>query len=218
MTSKEPKEKTPASLNDADWKQSAAKEFVAQCFIDEVLPLDKAELGELDIEDIYDNLFAPRDEFKNFPFRDDLHAARLERLRDAISRRQCWAASDHVALVNDRKIFPTRTHNSKGEIIWKGSEADYWIKEDMEADLHLQMKCQALWATRPCYQLFSKKRFSKRIDQHKEAAKEHGCTPGQNKSKKNSKKNSKKLGNPALSLLLLETNDETSDDSGEDDE
>jgi len=52
MTSKETEEKTPAALNGTDWKQSAAKEFVAQCFIDGVLPLDKTELQDLDVEDI----------------------------------------------------------------------------------------------------------------------------------------------------------------------
>jgi len=74
------------------------------------------------------------------------------------------------------------------------------------------MKPQKLWATRACYRLFSKC-FSKRIDEHKEVAKEHGCTPGQNKSKK--KKNLKKLGNPALSMLLLENSD--NDDSSDED-
>jgi len=213
MTSKETEEKTPAALNGADWKCSAAKEFVAQCFIDGVLPLDKDELQDLDVEDACDNLFADRDEFKKFPFREDIYEGRLERLRDAISRRQGWAHSDHVALMNDRKVFPVRTHNAKGEINWKWSEADYWLKVDMEDDLHLEMKPQKLWATRACYRLFSKKRFSKRIDQYKEAAKEYGCTPGQNKSKK--KKNLKKLGNPALSMLLLENND--NDDSSDED-
>ena len=62
-------------------------------------------------------------------------------------------------------------------------------------------------------QTFSKKQFSKCINQHKEVAKEHGCTPWQNKSKMNNKKNGKKLDNPSLSLLLLDTNDETNDNS-----
>ena len=41
------------------------------------------------------------------------------------------------------------------------------------------MTPQELRATRPCYQLFSKDRFAKRIDQLKQKSKEFGATPGQ---------------------------------------
>jgi len=70
---------------------------------------------------MHDNLFADRDEFKKIPFREDIYEGRLERLGEAISRRQGWAHSNHVALMNDQKVFPVHTHNAKGEINWKGS-------------------------------------------------------------------------------------------------
>lgn len=208
--------KPPASLNDEKWISSGAKDFVSQCFIDGILPLEQAELKELDLKDIYDNLFQRRREFKNFPFRSDLYAARLESIRNAVANTQSWAAFDEMALERDRNIFPCRTHNSKGEINWKGSEADYWLKVDMEAEKHLHMKPSQLREQRNCYKLFSKERFRKRIDQLKEAAKEYGCTPGQNKSKR--RQNRRKLGNQKVSMLNANESDASSEEAEEEEE
>jgi len=105
-----------------------------------------------------------------------------------------WANYDAAALTKDRAIFPVRKFNAKNEPNWKGSEADAWLRMDMQEEKHLSMKPQELRKTRERYQLFSKKRFSKRIDQIKESQKEFGTTPGQHKSKR--------LGDPKLSLLL----------------
>jgi len=186
------KNSSTKNLNDAVWLTSDAKKVMAQCFIDGILPLD----SELDSKDIYDSLFSNHASFADFPYDKELYDGRLTRLRDGVKARQDWAAYDAAALMKDRKKHPERMFNSKGEPNWRGSEADTWLKIDMQAEKHLTMKPGKLWASRPCYKVFTKERFSKRIDQMKQREKEFDKTPGQAKS------NSKKLGDPSKSLLL----------------
>ena len=89
-------------------------------------------------------------------------------------------------------------------ILWEGSEADAWLEIDMENKLHLQMKPKALRDTRPSYKLFSIRRFSKQIDQKKEAAKPYGQNPMQTAAKaaKKEKKDKSKVKDcPAISRV-----------------
>lgn len=205
---------TTKNLNDAKWKTSNAKTIMAQCFIDGIIPLD--EEIPVDSKDACDNLFKNHPDFKDFPYDKDIYDGRLGRLRHAINQKQHWADMDAVALIKDRQVYPVRTHNAKGEINWKGSEADFWLKKDMEKKKHRKMKPEALRATRPCYQLFSKKRFSKRIDQLLEDEKDFGVTPGQDKSKAKKKHNPRKFGDPTKSLLLSDNAVAALNDGGDD--
>ena len=187
------KQDTPPS-----WITSEARQIVAQCFIDEILPLDKDELLALDSKDIFDSLFSDLPEFAPFPYRKDLYDNRIESMRDQVAKRIGWANYDRMALENDRKKHPETKYNAKGEPVWKGSEADYWLRVDMEEGKHLSMKPRQLRELRPCYQVFTKERFRKRIDQIKQSKKEYGTTPGQNKSK---------LGNKEKSFLKKQDSD-----------
>jgi len=194
--------KTNKNLNDAKWRTSDAKKVVAQAFIDGIIPLELKPDTLLDTKDIFDSLFKDHPDFKDFPYEKDAYDGRFERIRSAIHQRLEWADLDSAALKKDRRVHPERKYNSKGEINWKGSEADFWLKHDvMEEGLHHKMKPQALRASRPCYQLFSKKRFSKRINQMLENDKDFGETPGQSKTKKK-KDNPRVHGDPKKSLLL----------------
>ena len=164
----------------------------------------------------YTEVFKNDPDFKDFPHDKDIYDGRLGRLRHAINQKQHWADMDAVALIKDRQVYPVRTHNAKGEINWKGSEADFWLKKDMEKKKHRKMKPEALRATRPCCQLFSKKRFSKRIDQLLEDEKDFGVTPGQDKSKAKKKHNPRKFGDPTKSLLLSDNAVAALNDGGDD--
>ena len=103
---------TDKNLNDAQWRSSVAKQFVAQCFIDEVISRDEDE--EMDSKDIFDNLFKGRPGFANFPYNKDIYDDRLKRHRAAINQRADWAAFDEMAFVEDRKKHPERLKDSKG--------------------------------------------------------------------------------------------------------
>ena len=93
-------------------------------------------------------------------------------------------------------------------IRWEGSDADRWLRVDIASKKHLEMKPELLFATRPCYQPFGKKRFAKRIDQIVESAKPFGATPGQSKSKRG-KKLPTGLAEKSRKTLLAEGYDNT---------
>jgi len=113
------------------------------------------------------------------PFDQQLYRGRIDRLQGQVKRFKDYAKMDFEALAHDRLLYPQKTQNSKGEPLWKGSEAAKWLEIDMKDGLHLMKSPQELRETRECYKQFSKKRFSKRIDQLKQKAKKFGKTPGQ---------------------------------------
>lgn len=186
--------KTDKNLNDAAWFGSKAKDIMAQDFIDEILPLE----GPINSKDVYDALYADHPDFADFPYDKTLYDGRFQRIQMAVRKQKDFAILDEAALRKDRNVYPIRSHNAKGEPNWRGSEAEYWLKVDMDAGKHLEMKPGELFATRECYQPFGKKRFRDRIDQLKEKAKPYGTTPGQ----------SKKLGDPEKSRLKGNNSDE----------
>ena len=61
------------------------------------------------------------------------------------------------------------------------------------------MKPSELRETRECYLPFSKRRFSKRLDQMKEAAKPYGMNPMQAAAKREEKQKAKVKNRPTLS-------------------
>lgn len=186
---------TDKNLNDAKWFGSAAKDVMAQDFIDEILPLE----GPLDSKDIFQNLYAGHPDFKDFPYEKDIYDGRLKNLQKAVRTRRDNAMMDAAALVHDRKKFPSCSHNDKGEPNWKGSEAEFWLRIDMDDEKHLNMKPSQLRDSRECYKVFTYHRFSKKIDQIKQSEKEFGSTPGQHRSH---------LGDPKKSRLLQHEDDE----------
>ena len=185
---------TDKNLNDAKWFGSVAKDIIAQDFIDEILPLE----GSLNSKDIFDSLYAGHPDFKDFPYEKKIYDGRLASLQKAVRTRRDNAMMDAAALVKDRQKFPCRSHNTKGEPNWKGSEAEFWLRIDMEDEKHLTMKPSQLRNTRECYKIFSGHRFSKRIDQIKQSEKEFGVTPGQHRSH---------LGDATKSRLLPQEDD-----------
>ena len=173
----------PPKAKKPTWLKSAAKQLIAQDMIDGIVPINEPII---DYRKLYDELYADTPEFEDFPF-CHLFSGRVSRLQQVIQKLGSSAKTDRDALAHDLALHPdfyTKTHGTNGLLLWKDHEADRWLKVDMELGKHLQMTPQELRETRDCYKLFSKKRFAKRIDQYKEAAKPFGATPGQAKYKK----------------------------------
>ncbi len=162
-----------------NWRFSDAKQIMAQDMIDSIIPIN---VKINDTKRLYDELYASNPLFAAFPYDKKLYDTRVERLQKAVLLLKDNAKFDADALAHDRAKYPPQTHNNKGEPLWKGSEAGKCLQNDMDNGLHLQMKPELLRETRECYKLFSKGRFSKRIDQMKQNAKQFGATPGQTKS------------------------------------
>jgi hypothetical protein len=193
---KEPKERPPVSLNGADWRTSDAKKLIVQDMMDNIVPVAPRIR---DIQKLFAELYADQPEFADFPFDEQRYKDRINRIQDNV-RRVKWARDyDRECLDEARKVFPAQAHGPTGEILWRGSYADACLDEDMANGRHLQMKPSELRETRPCYQEFSKKRFAKRIDQKREAAKPYGCNPMQAAAKREYRERTKVKNRPHLS-------------------
>jgi len=162
-------QRPPASLNNADWRYSKAKQLVSQDLIDGLIPLE----GHFDAKEIFKEHYEGHEFFKNFPFDQERYTARIERIRKAIAKLQTWAEYDSQKLLEDLAKQPRPEKNIRGELRWDGSEAQELLKLDMEHGLHLQMKPSKLRDTRAAYKLFGIRVFQQHIDQAKTAAKDY---------------------------------------------
>jgi hypothetical protein len=188
----------PPSLNGADWASSDAKRLICQDMLDGLVPIDEKIH---DVERLYNELYAHQPEFRDFPFDRTRYADRIGRLQTVVKRMK-WAAQYDQECFNDFRLkFPQQSHGPTGKPLWKDSEADRCLKEDMTNGLHLQMKPGKLFETRDCYQPFGKHRFSKGINQLTEAAKPYGTNPMQAAAKKAKKDKTKVKNCPEISRL-----------------
>ncbi len=78
------------------------------------------------------------------------------------------SARDEEALAHDRKIYPERTHNDRGERLWHNSPARLLLREDLAAGKYEKGKPQKLRESREEYQ-----EFDKRIHQEIQTEKWH---------------------------------------------
>lgn len=184
MSTRQKSDRPPASLNGADWRTSAAKRLIAQDMIDGLVPFDTKIR---DIQRLYQEFYSHQPEFADFPYDEERYKQRIARIQTAV-RRLHWASNyDKEALDEFRNKYPQQTHGPTGKPLWKDSEADAWLKQDMKDGLHLQMPPRELFETRDCYKPFGKRRFAKRIDQLRQAAKPYGTNPMQAAAKREKK-------------------------------
>jgi hypothetical protein len=142
--------------------------------LDGLVPFDRRIQN---IRRLYQEFYAHQPEFADFPFDEQRYKDRIGRIQDVVKRLH-WASNyDKAALDEFRNKYPQQSHGSTGKPLWKDSEADQCLRQDMKDGLHLQMAPREIFATRECYQPFGKRRFAKRIDQLKEAAKPYGTNP-----------------------------------------
>jgi hypothetical protein len=189
-TKAKPKKREPKA---PQWQYSDAKQLMAQDMFDGIVPIDTKIV---DSEKLYNEFYADHPLFEKFPYKKSLYDSRIKSLQEEVRRLKERVTYEAQAFAHDRAKHPRPTHNTKGELLWNGSEADRWLKIDMSNGLHLQMAPRELRETRQCYQLISKERFRKRIDQLKQKAKAFGSTPGQTASRKN-KRNGRVTGDKA---------------------
>ena len=88
--------------------------------------------------------------------------------------------------------------------MWRGSQAEKELDEDMACSLHEHMTPEELRESKiEIYGPFSKKRFAKRIDQKREASKPYGKNPMQAASKKEMKEKKKIKNRPEISRRMV---------------
>ena len=156
-------DRPPAALNGALWRFSDARQILAQDLIDGVVPLE----GDVDSEDLYNNLWADKAAFANFPFDRERYDDRIKSMRQQVKGAQDSAALDHANLMKDCLKYPARATNIQGKPRWHGSEAEWLLKIDLANEKHLEegYKPSKLWLTRPAYTIFSVTVFRKHVNQ-----------------------------------------------------
>ena len=193
---KEKPDRPPASLNGADWGSSDAKHLIVQDMMDGLVSCEEPIKN---VRHLFDEMYAHQPEFRDFPFDQERYKSRFTRIQKVVKRLKWAAEYDSKCLEEARALYPQQTHGPTGVILWENSEADRLLKEDMANGLHLTMKPGDLFQTRECYKTFGKRRFSKRIDQLREAAKPYGLNPQQAAEKREKKHKNKVKNRPNYS-------------------
>ena len=82
-------------------------------------------------------------------------AGHIRALRRQVAEDTSRAQDDARALAHDRKLFPTRATNYRGEPRWQGSKAETMLKLDVKSQKQKMMLPEDFYASRPEYKEFS---------------------------------------------------------------
>lgn len=169
----------PNDAKTPNWQYSEAKKIMTQDMMDGIVPVHE-EIK--DPEGMYNQLYGGREEFLDFPYNKNVRS-RISRLQATVAKLGDAAKYDEAAFKRDRTLNPTSTVGYNGRVLWKDTEADRLLKEDIEAKVHERLSPSEILLTRPCYAPFGAKRIGQRIYQLTEKSKKFGATPGQMRSK-----------------------------------
>ena len=104
-------------------------------------------------------------EFKSPPAVYDQFEARLKDHRKQARKRFEMSQKEKEMMEHDRKLYPEKNKNRRGEIVFSRHPAQKHLRADVAANCHKVMTRSQLHASRPEYQDFKFGVFSKRIDQ-----------------------------------------------------
>jgi hypothetical protein len=152
------------------WKDSRAKMLLRQDILD----------GKVTASMKPKQVFEMRAEYKPYGiknFRSNLYS-----LRSVTKENQQKADSDAAALAHDRCIHPKAVYTPKGYPRWDGSDAQRFLKEDMESCLTNRFDPSVLRETRPEYKAFPLKVFRDHI--YQEVRSKTGSSYWMNRSNK----------------------------------
>ncbi|CAB9530956.1 hypothetical protein SEMRO_3138_G344350.1 [Seminavis robusta] len=154
---------------DPGWAKHPARAVLKAGFEDGTIPLDYSKT--IRPRGVFD-MFEDHPAFANMPY-GDTFTRRLRDLRKQVGGRVDRAAEDQLAFDTFRKNTPKKTHNSKGEPRWEGSDAELWLKQDVADGLHKGVKPKDLHQTRQAYLEFGLKVFRGHINQEVRLRKLH---------------------------------------------
>ena len=116
-------------------------------------------------------VFQQRPEFVESGWR--LFDGRLTSMRESIIKKKGFAAADAAALAHDRNLFPIQaSHCVNGAPRWSGSEAERFLKIDLDNEHKSYWTPKMLFVSRAEYQVFELKVFRKHIDQERQSQKD----------------------------------------------
>ena len=144
-----------------DWRNSEAKKILLYELEKGYLTVHAEDLGP---KEAWEKRYKHVDEFRDVSyeqFRD-----RLRDHRNQVKRLLKYSLDEQAGMVQDRKIFPRKSHNRKGEPVFDMDEAKRLLRDDVANGKHKEMTAEQLRNTRPSvYGRFSKRIFELRIHQ-----------------------------------------------------
>ena len=163
-----------------DWKNSAAKQVLKKLFREKTVPAE------------YSKTIGPKKVWEDYCQNDpafvgmsygETFTSRLRSVRDDHLKKVSRAERDQKAFNNFRENHERPTHDHRGKPLWDGSDAQKFLKEDMEAGKHENKTPAQLWASRPAYKVYDLPVFRDHIYQEKRLKKFENYTI-QERSKK----------------------------------
>ena len=106
------------------------------------------------------DVWGMRSEFKDVVYEN--FRSNFSRLKRTTKANQVRATIDNAGFLHDMTIYSLA---KEIEGYWDGSEAQELLRQDIESNLHTQMKPQHLWLSRSEYQKFGLKKFRGHIHQ-----------------------------------------------------
>jgi hypothetical protein len=139
------------------WRNSKAKALLKIDMVSGEIPLENEEMPA-------EEVFQRRPEYSATEWK--LFPSRLRGLRKAVGFRIQEARDDAAALAHDRQLYPVSELDSRGEYKWHGSEAESYLKLDIELIVRDGLRHDPyvtplnLWLSRLEYQIFHPDKFA----------------------------------------------------------
>jgi hypothetical protein len=171
------KKKKPKASKKFDWRNSAAKKYLKLCFKDGTIPLTyPSDEGGSGPRAVWDQHCKDHPSFKGMEY-DNNFTSRLRTVKNDAMKKMKRAAVDKANLEAFRAQHPIDATNARGlgELRWEGSDAEKFLKEDIESILQMDDEVEmrkkivplVLHASRPEYALFPLKKFRDHIYQER---------------------------------------------------
>ena len=143
-----------------NWITSSAREIIIDDLYAGILSLDEEDLSA---EDAWETCYSQLYEFQSVPF--EQFKAQLKDHREQVKLKWVRSKADKTALEHDRQLYPRKSHNSRGELVFDLSPAKPLLQEDIKNKAHEGKTPREFQLTRPEYLMFKPKIFKERIYQ-----------------------------------------------------
>lgn len=145
-----------------DWTNSEARIVLMEDLVSGTLPLDHREVSPAEAFAYYKEQPA----FKGLVCYEQFKS-NLSRHRRDLLKNKSKSKEGELAIIHDRELYPSTTHNSNGDLNYKQSKTKELLRVDMAEQKHLSMTPKELKATRPEYDEFDLHKFTEKIGQEK---------------------------------------------------
>ena len=138
------------------WITSYARQKLTEDIVDGVVTED---MDAKSVYEMHEGLYKP---FKFMNFKQNIKSCHA-----AVKRDKGHAQNDAAEIAHDRDLHPPVQTNARGYPRWHGSDAERWLKHDMNLQQHMQMTPKELQNTRDEYKVFPLQVFRDHIHQEK---------------------------------------------------